>query len=331
MKHSTRRDVLALGLCGAFAGWGGVRRAAAQSLPESARILVGFPAGGAPDFVARRLAEQLSGKLARAVVVDNRPGAGGRIAVNIARQSAPDGTTLLLNPAGILTINPHSYSKLDYDPFTDFAPLGMAAEIDFGFAVGPAVPDSVRTLTDFVAWAKTNLGKVSFGSPAAGAPPHFVGDAFSRQADLQLTHVPYRGAAPAINDLLGGQVSALVLTLGDLVPHARAGKVRLLAITGPQRSRFAPDVPTFTEQRVSGLDVRDWFGMYLAGKPEPQVQARVAALVRTAVTAPAYVSGLASSSLEAASSTPEELERRARAELERWRPIVAASGFKAEN
>lgn len=175
MTAINRRSAVkaALGATGLLAL--GVTPAFAQTLPESARIVVGFPPGGAPDLVARRLAEQLAGKLAKAVIVDNRPGAAGRIAVDIARQSPADGTTLLLNPAGVLTINPHSYKKLNYDPFKDLAPVGLAAHIDFGFAVGPAVPADVKDLADFVKWAKANRGKVNYGSPAAGSPSHFVG------------------------------------------------------------------------------------------------------------------------------------------------------------
>lgn len=303
----------------------------AQSLPESARILVGFPPGGAPDLMARRLAEALTGQLARAVIVDNRPGAGGRIAVDIARQAPADGLTLLLNPAGVLTINPHSYKKLNYDPFKDFAPLSLAAQVDFGFGVGPGVPAEVKTLAEFATWAKANPGRVTFGSPAAGAPPHFVGDALSRALGLGMSHVPYRGGTPALNDLMGGQISALVLTLGDMVQHAKAGKLRLLAATGPARSKFAPDVPTFAEQKIPGLDVRDWFGVYIAGTPTAEVSTRVGNLVRTALRSPAYAQALAASSLEAAVSTAQELDKLGKADLERWGPIVRASGFVADS
>ena len=159
--HPTRRTTLGFGLAAAALGALGVRPAAAQGLPETARIIVGFPPGGAPDIVARRLADQLMGKLARAIVVDNRPGAGGRIAVDAARQSPADGATLLLNPAGVLTINPHSYKKLNYDPFKDFTPISLAALIDFGFGVGPAVPAEVKDIAGFAAWAKANPGKVT--------------------------------------------------------------------------------------------------------------------------------------------------------------------------
>lgn len=303
----------------------------AQALPDNARIIVGFPPGGAPDLMARRLAEQLTGKLAKAVIVDNRPGAGGRIAVDIARQAPADGTTLLFNPAGVLTINPHSYSKLNYDPFKDFAPVSVAGVVDFGFGVGPGVPPDVKTLADFAVWAKANPGKVTFGSPAAGAPPHFVGEALSRSLGIGMVHVAYRGGTPALNDLMGGQISALVLTLGDMIQHAKAGKLRLLASTGPARSKFAPDVPTFAEQKVAGLEMRDWFGVYIAGTPSADVLARVVPVVRTALATPAYAQSLAAGSLEAASSTPQELDRLARADLERWGPIVKASGFVADN
>ena len=327
----TRRTLLKTSLAGALASGLASGVAVAQTLPDTARIIVGFPPGGAPDLMARRLADQLAGKLAKAVIVDNRPGAGGRIAVDIARQAPADGTTLLLNPAGVLTINPHSYKKLNYEPFKDFAPISLAGQVDFGFGIGAGVPADVKTLADFAVWAKANPGKVSFGSPAAGAPPHFVGDALSRSLGLGMTHVPYRGGTPALNDLMGGQISALVLTLGDMVQHAKAGKLRLLAVSGPARSKFAPDVPTFAEQNVAGLEMRDWFGVYIAGTPSAEVQARVAPLVRAALASPAYVQALANGSLEAASSTPQELDRLARADLERWGPIVKASGFEAEN
>ncbi len=332
MHNTHRRLALQLGLASA-ATWALPRahaQAPSQSLPDTARILVGFPPGGAPDFVARRLAEQLAGKLAKTVVVDNRPGAGGRIAVDIARRAPADGATLLLNPAGVLTINPHSYKKLNYEPFKDFAPISLAAQIDFGFGVGPGVPADVKNIADFATWARANKGKVSYGSPAAGAPPHFVGDALNRALGLDMMHVPYRGGAPALNDLMGGTLPSLVLTLGDVIQQAEAGKLRLLACSGPARSAFAPEVPTFTEQKVPGLELRDWFGVYIAGTPGSDVLARVGPLVRAALASPAYAAVLASSSLEAASSTAAELDRLARADLERWAPIVKASGFVAD-
>lgn len=303
----------------------------AQSLPETARIVVGFPPGGAPDLVARRLADQLAGKLAKVVIVDNRPGASGRIAVDLARQSPPDGLTLLLNPAGVLTINPHSFKKLNYDPFKDFTPVSLAAMIDFGFAVGPSVPPEVKTIADFAVWAKANPGKVTYGSPAAGAPPHFVGDLLSRSLGLGMTHVPYRGATPALNDLMGGQISSLVLTLGDLIQQSKAGRLRMLAASGPARSRFAPDLPTFAEQKISGLTQRDWFGIYIAGTPTAEVAAKVSSAVKAALASPEYSRTLAIGGIEAASSTAAELDKLGLADLDTWGPIVKASGFSADN
>lgn len=327
----TRRDTLKLGLAASSLWAMSPASLLAQTLPETARIVVGFPPGGAPDLVARRLADQLAGKLARAVIVDNRPGAAGRIAVDIARQSPADGTTLLLNPAGVLTINPHSYKKLNYEPFKDFAPVSLAAMIDFGFAVGPAVPPEVKTLAEFASWAKANPGKVTFGSPAAGAPPHLVGDVVSRSLGLNMTHVPYRGGPPALNELMGGQISALVLTLGDLLQHAKAGRLRLLASSGPARSKFTPDLPTFAELKVPGLELRDWFAVYIAGAPSTEVVTRVGATVRNALMSLEYSRALAVGGIEAALSTPGELDKLGRNDLERWGPIVKASGFTADS
>ena len=329
MRPLNRRQALRVGM--ACAGTLALPHSArAQQLADTARILVGFPPGGAPDIIARRLAELLTGKLAKTVLVDNRPGAAGRIAVDAARQSPPDGNTLLLNPAGVLTINPHTYKKLNYDPFKDFTPLSLVATIDFGFGVGAAVPADVKSIADFSRWAKANAGKVSYGSPAAGSPAHFVGDVLNRALGLDMTHVPYRGGAPLLNDLMGGQVGAGILTLGDMIQHDKAGKLRLLAATGTVRSKFAPHLPTFAEQKVAGLDVRDWFGLYIGGNASPEVVARVAPLVHAVVSSGAYVQALASASLEAKASSPQELDQLARSDFARWAPIVKASGFVAD-
>ena len=333
-----RRAALKLAATGAATAalWAlGLDAAQAQtadaSLPDSARILVGYPPGGAIDLVARRLADSLSGKLARTVITDNRPGAAGRIAVDLAMQSPADGSTLLMCPSGVLTINPHTYKKSNYDPFKDFTALSLAALVDFGFAVGPAVPADVGNLAEFAAWArKQGPGKVSFGSPAAGAPPHFVGDVLSRHMNLGLTHVPYRGGGPALNDLMGGQIHALVLSLGDLVQNARAGKLRLLASTGPRRSPFSPELPSFAEQGVPGLEVRDWFGVFIVGKPAPAAAARASALVREALASPAYVRGVNALSIEPTSSTAQEVDRLVQEDYRRWGAIVKASGFVAD-
>ncbi len=328
MSPINRRLSLRCGLAAAAAL--ALPRAQAQALPDTARILVGFPPGGAPDTMARRLADMLAGKLAKAVVVDNRPGAAGRLAVEAARQASTDGSTLLLNPAGVLTINPHTYKKLNYDPFKDFTPLSLVATIDFGFGVGAAVPPDVKNIADFARWAKAHPSKANYGSPAAGSPAHFAGDVLSRTLDLDMTHVPYRGAAPMLNDLIGGQLVAGILTLGDMVQQEKAGKLRLLASTGPARSKFAPQLATFGEQQVAGLDMRDWFALYIGGVAPPDVVARVAPMVRAVVASEAYVQALAMASLEAKSSTPQELEQLARSDFARWAPVVKASGFVAD-
>lgn len=328
MNLMNRRQTLRCGLAAA-AGLA-LPQVHAQTLPDVARIFVGFPPGGAPDIIARRLAEHLAGKLAKSVVVENKPGAAGRLAVDAARQAAADGNALLLNPAGVLTINPHTYRKLNYEPFKDFTPLSLVATIDFGFAVGPAVPHEVKSIADFARWAKANPGKVNYGSPAAGSPAHFTGDVLSRTLDLDMTHVPYRGAAPMLNDLMGGQLVAGILTLGDMVQQEKAGRLRLLAATGAARSKFSPHVPTFGEQKVAGLDLRDWFAMYIGGSATADVQARVAPMVRAVVTSDAFVQALAAASLEAKASSPQELEQLARADFARWGPIVKASGFVAD-
>lgn len=330
MTHPNRRKVLQFGMAAATAGGLLPLTVAAQNIPDSARILVGFPAGSSLDVISRLIAERLTGKLAKAVVVDNRPGAGGRIAAEVSLQAPPDGTTLLFNPGGLLVINPHIFKKMSFDPFKDFVPLTLTATFNFAFGVGPAVPADVKNLEQFAAWIKANPSKAAYGSPAPGSPTHFVGHAINSALGLNMTHIGYKGGGPAMNDLMGGQLAALVMTEGDYLTHARTGRVRVLAVSGKGRSRFFPDVPNLTEQKIPGLEDREWYGMYIGGKPSAAVVNRVGGLVREVTQSREYVLTLNNMGFEAASSTPQELDRLAREGLKKWEPLVKATGFQGD-
>ena len=326
-----RRQMLATALCapGALSlAWPGI--AAAAEPIATAKILCGFPPGGTTDAVSRRVADKLQGAgYAKVGLVDNKPGAGGRLAVDELRRSPADGSALLLTPAAMITLYPHIYTKLAYRQ-EDVTPVSTACRLGFGFGVGPAVPESVKNLKDFLAWAKLNPAQANYGSPGAGTPPHFVGALLAKESGLDLRHVPYKGSAPGIQDLLGGQVAALTSPIGDYLPHMKSGKLRLLATSGATRSRFVPDVPTYAEQGFKNLTITEWYGFFLPGKAAPDVVARAAAAIRAAVAASDVVEAFAQLGLEAGASTPEELARAVKDETVAWGPIVKAVGFTPE-
>ncbi|HRH86215.1 MAG TPA: Bug family tripartite tricarboxylate transporter substrate binding protein [Rubrivivax sp.] len=298
--------------------------------PDSTRILVGFPPGGTVDAVARRIADKLRGSHAKAVVVDNKPGAGGRLAVEELKRSPNDGSTLLITPAAMITLYPHLYTKLAYG-IEDVTPVSTVAQVVFALGVGPAVPESVKTVKDFLAWAKANPTQASYGSPGAGTPPHMVAALLSRESGVELNHVPYRGSAPGIQDLLGGQVPAFSSPIGDYLPHLKSGKLRVLATSGPKRSRFAPDVPTYAEQGFKALEMVEWYGMFLPAKAAPDTAGRIAAALRTAMSSPDMAEGLAAFGMEVSVNTPAELTRMVRDENAAWAPIVKRVGFTPES
>jgi len=304
-----------------FAAW-------AQS-GELARVLVGFPPGGTTDAVARRVADKLRGHYAKTVLVDNKPGAGGRLAVDELKRSAPDGATLLLTPAAMVTLYPHLYSKLTYG-IDDVTPVCGVTSVVFGLAVGPAVPESVKTLKDFLAWAKANTAQAAYGSPGAGSPPHMVGALLGKESGVDLQHVPFRGTAPGIQDLLGGQIASFSGPIGDYLPHLKTGKLRVLATSGPKRSRFLPDVATFTEQGFKALEQVEWYGFFLPGKASPELVQRAADAIKLAMAAPDVVEGMAQFGLEVAYLPPAELARAVKAENAAWGPIVKRVGFTPE-
>jgi tripartite-type tricarboxylate transporter receptor subunit TctC len=324
-----------LGAAAVAAAAGALPRAAfaQQAAPalDTVRVVTGFPPGGTSDTICRRVAERLRGTYAKTAVVENRTGAGGQVAIDLMRAAPRDGSTILQTPASMLMIYPHIYRKLAYNPFEDLTPASLGCNFEFGFAVGPMVPASVRNIADFVAWCKANPGQSNYGSPAAGSVPHFIGALLERATGVEMKHVAFRGTQPAILDMIGGQIAAVSGPVGEFTQHVAAGKCRVLATSADQRSRFAPDVPTFAEQGFKDLVFREWFGFFLPGKPTADVVARANAALRAALAAPEVVEGLAVMGLEAASSTPEELGARLRADHDRWGPIVKTIGFTAES
>lgn len=308
-----------------------VPRAFAQAALENVKLITGFPPGGTSDTICRRVAAKLAPGYARTAVVENRTGAGGQIAIQAVKAMAPDGSTILQTPMSMLGVYPHIYKKLGYDPVADLTPVTLGCTFDFGFAVGPAVPASVKSLADFLAWCKANPDKANFGSPAAGSVPHFIGALLGRNAGIDLKHVPYRGTQPAILDMIGGQVQAVSGPIGEFTQHVAAGKCRLLAATGGARSKFAPDTPTMVEQGLRDMNFSEWFGFYLPGKAASDVVQRANTALRAALADKETVDGLALMGLEAKSSTPGELAAMLRADTERWGPIVKTIGFTAES
>jgi tripartite-type tricarboxylate transporter receptor subunit TctC len=303
---------------------------AQTAIDKTARIVVGFPPGGSSDIVARLLADQLRGSYAPTVIVDNKAGAGGRIGAQAVKAGDADGSQFLLTPASILTIYPHVYKKLGYDSIADFTPVSTIASVTFAFSVSSAVPASVKTVADYVAWAKANPKEANYGSPAAGATPHFVGTMLGRAAGLQLNHIPFKGGAPLVSDLLGGQIQAGVNVLPEVLAHHQAGKLRILAVSGTKRSRFLPGVPTLAESGFKDVAADEYFAVFAPAKTPPDVVAKLNAAIQKALQAKPMVEGLEKLSFEVVGQSSAEFGKIVKAELDRWGPVVKASGFSSE-
>ena len=324
-----RRDLLQSTAAAALLSAIGTR-AWAQTV-DTLKIVTGFPPGGTSDTICRRVAERLAPGYARVAVVENKTGAGGQIAVQTVKAAPPDGSTVLQTPMSMLGVYPHIYKKLPYDPVADVLPVTLGCTFDFGFAVGPQVPASVRNVPEFLAWCKANPALANFGSPAAGSVPHFIGVLMGKQANVDLKHVPFRGTQPAILDMIGGQIAAVSGPIGEFTQHVAAGKCRLLAATGAKRSPFAPNTPTLVEQGLKDFAFEEWFGFYVPAKTPADVINRLNIAMRAALAAPETVNGLATMGLEARSSTPAELAARLKADTDRWGSLVKTIGFTADS
>lgn len=330
MLQISRRAILRAPLLAAPAlAAPGIARAQAPALNRTARILAGFPAGGTVDFTARLLAERLRGVWAQQVVVENRAGATGRLAIEEAMRADPDGSTMLLTPASMITIYPHLYGeRLRYSPLRDLTPISPVVVYPFAMAVGPAAP-GVTNLAQFLALARQR-GGLNYASPAAGSVPHFTGVMLARAAGVDLNHVPYRGAAPAITDLLGGQVAASINVIGDVVPHMEGGRLRVIATTSAQRTARFPDFQTFAEQGFPTLTADEWFGIFLPARAPQAVSDALSEALRGVNAQPAFRAALEQREFTPAHEDAARFTARIQAETEKWGPVVEASGFRPE-
>jgi tripartite-type tricarboxylate transporter receptor subunit TctC len=308
---------------------GSGREPAAAQIAGNAFIVSGFPAGGMGDLVSRPLSEKLRGRYASNVLVDNRVGAGGRLAVEFVKRANPDGLTILQIPASIMTLYPHTYKSLSYDPLVDFVPVTSLCTYTYSFTASAALPAAIRTVADFVAWARANPKQSTYGIPAAGSSLHFAGIMLQRAAGIELAAVPYRGGAPLLNDMLAGVIPVSFNVLGEVLPHIRGGKLRSLAVTSGERSPFLPEVPTLVEQGYKDIALQEWLGWFLPARTSKDIVERLNLLVREGLQAPELVDNLAKSGLQPRYAAPDEFARIVKQDYDRWAPIVKATGFTA--
>jgi tripartite-type tricarboxylate transporter receptor subunit TctC len=300
---------------------------------EAVKIVNGFPAGGTADATSRRVGEKFAGSAysKHAAVIENKPGAGGRIACEVVKGANPDGSTLLLTPYSCTAIYPHIYKTLSYDPFKDLVPVSIAAVMTHALTVGPMVPASVKTVKDYLAWAKANPEKANYGSPAAGSTPHFLAALLGINHGVDLKHVPYRGSLPAVADMIGGQLASTSTPTGDALANHKAGKVRIIATSGAQRTPFTPDVATYAEQGFPELTTEEWFGFYAPARTPANVIANANAAINAALKDRSVIDSLALMGLVAQGSTPAEMDKSQKEENLRWGPLVKKVGFTAES
>jgi tripartite-type tricarboxylate transporter receptor subunit TctC len=308
----------------AFPAW-------AQVIAKPLRVIVPFPAGGGTDVLARIVADKLRGMYAPAVIVENRVGASGRSGVEAVKHAEPDGATLLFTPDFLMTVYPHSFRKLSYDPLADFAPVAIVARSQLALAAGPAVPASVQTARDYVQWARSDPKNAFFATTSAGGTPHFVGVMLAKAAGVELAPVHYKGGAPALQDLLGGQIPVSINPIGEVLPYVRSGKLRILATTGAERSGFLPDVPTLSEVGYRDVVVQAWLGFLAPARTPPGTVAKLADAVALAARSTDAAENIQKFGMQPSSSGPAAFAATLKADLERWAPIVKSSGFTAED
>jgi tripartite-type tricarboxylate transporter receptor subunit TctC len=300
--------------------------AQAQAYPSKpVRMVVGFAAGGPADVIARALGQRLATYLGKPVVIENRPGADANIAMEAVAHAAPDGYTLLLAQNG-LSINPSLYGKVPFDPLKDFAPISLVGEASNFVVVHPSVP--AHTLQEFIEYAKANPGKLNYASTSS--PTHLATEMLNQMAGVNIVRIPYKGAAPAIPELLAGRVDMMVSSIGTLLPFVKANKVRALAVTSANRSSLTPDVPTVNEAGIPGYSATTWYGLVAPASTPRAIVERLNGDLRKILIEPEIKSLLLEQSIDASPSTPEEFGAFIHSDIAKWQKVVKTSGAKID-
>lgn len=294
---------------------------------QALRIVFPFSAGGAADGVARLIAERLQNSLGRAVIVENIPGGGGRIAARVVKDALPNGTMLLFASFSQMTLQPHIYSDLNYDPFGDFVPVSQTMKSEMVLAVGSQIP--AHSIKELIAWFKANPDQALYGSPGIGTGPHFTGIEFGRLSGLNLRHVPYRGTPAALPDLLAGRIPLYLAFAAELIEQHKSGAIRVLATADAARSPFLPDVPTLRESGID-IDAPGWFAFYAPARTPEDIVSRLEKNIVAATRALDARAKILAMGFQPTGTTSEELRKIQHEDFERWGPIVKASAFKAE-
>ena len=299
--------------------------AAAQNYPtKPITIVVPFAAGGTTDILARLVGQHLSTELGQPVVVENKAGAGGNIGAAFAAKAAADGHTLFMGTVGTHAINAALYKKLPYDPIKDFAPLTRVAMVPNLLVAHPSQP--FKTVQEMIAYAKANPGKINFGSPGNGASPHLSGELFKSMTKVDMVHVPYKGSAPAVSDLLGGQISIMFDNLPSVIPHVRGGKLRAIAISTAKRSADLPDVPTIAEAGVPGYEATSWFGLFAPAATPAPVLAKISTALGKVLANAEVKKKIDDQGGEPANETPAQFADFIQKESLKWGKVVKESG-----
>lgn len=330
-SHATRRFALGSIASAVVLGAGllGGTSALAQAYPtKPVTIIVPFAAGGTTDILARIIGQALTAELGQSVVVDNRAGAGGNIGGQAAAKATPDGHTLFMGTVGTHAINASLYKKMPFDPVKDFAPLTRVANVPNLLVANPAQP--YKSVKDLIAYAKANPGKVNFGSSGNGSSIHLSGELFKSLAKVDMQHVPYKGSAPAVTDLLGNQIGIMFDNMPSAIQHVRSGKLVPLAVTTAKRSPELPNVPTIAEAGVPGYEATSWFGMFApAGTPAPVLAKLNAAIVKV-LAQPDVKKKINEQGAEVYSETPEQFAAFIQTESVKWGKVVKESGASAD-
>jgi tripartite-type tricarboxylate transporter receptor subunit TctC len=325
---NTRRSLM-LALAAAGCAWTCTAAAANDVYPaKPVRLLVGFSAGGAVDNVARQLGQALTTRLGQPFVVENKPGATGTIAAEVTAKSPADGYTLLLGTQSTMVVAPGLYPKLNFKPLEDFIPISLVASVPLALVVHPSLP--VKNVKELIALARSKNGGLMYASSGQGGPQHVASELLASMAGVEMVHVPYKGEANALNDLLGNQVPIMFGNLPTLLPHIRSGKVKVLAVSSLQRAEAAPDIPTIAESGLPGFEALTWFGLYApAGTPRPVVDRLVTAVTQS-LADPAIKSKLRAQGLTIVGNNPDQFRAYMKTEMVKWGKLIETAHIKAE-